>query len=112
MKKAILIFTATIVLVIIIMLLSMLLFSRCVSDNKEDVLAFPNKVNDGDIDKYIFQLSQSHADDNINLLAGWSWDCGWESEEDRESYYNNVNYHWKEIAEKEYKNWLRKQQLS
>lgn len=63
-------------------------------------------------DRYIFQLSQSHADDNINILAGWSWDCGWESEEDRENYYNHVNYHWKEIAEKEYKNWLRKQQLS
>lgn len=84
----------------------------CVRDNKEDVLAFPNKVTDGDIDRYIFQLSQSHADENINILSGWSWDCGWESEEDRENFYNTVNYQWKKITKKEYENWLRKQQLS
>lgn len=77
----------------------------CAEDDKEDVLVFPNKVTNSYIENYIFELLQSHADKNINVLVGWNCNYGWESEEDRKNYYDNVNFYWKEITKKEYKKW-------
>ena len=60
-------------------------------------------------DDMIEQDLQSHLYDygtSFEYCAeGCSFDDGWENEEDKEYYYENLMVEWEEITKEEYENW-------
>lgn len=47
-----------------------------------------------------------YADGYAHVAEGFSYEDGWESEEDEDSYYENCFYGWVEITKEEYNEFL------
>ncbi len=73
---------------------------------EEEVEAFPDDTTDHEIREMIEEMVGPYGDDHINGVEGWDWEEGWESEEDEETYYENIDYGWEDISEAEYKEFL------
>lgn len=60
---------------------------------------FPEGTTDSEIDEYIEEGMYDYAKSYEYLVT--SWNGVWESEEEREEYYNNSTFDWFEANQKE-----------
>ena len=65
-----------------------------------DYIEFEDGTPNNVIDEYSDELCQQNAESFEYLATGWDED--WESEEERESYYENCYGSWEEISKEEY----------
>ena len=71
----------------------------CGCDSLEHYI-FPDTATDEDIDNYIVEGMYDYALDYEYIATG-GWDCDWESEEERDTYYEDCYYSWREVTEQE-----------
>jgi len=71
----------------------------CGCDSTEYYI-FPEGMADGEIDEYIEEGMYDYAED-YEYVARGGWDEDWESEDDREEYYNNCGFDWREADDEE-----------
>jgi hypothetical protein len=61
---------------------------------------FPDTATDEEINEYVADGMYDYAE-TYEYVATGGWDCDWESEEEREEYYNECFYNWRELTEQE-----------
>ena len=71
----------------------------CGCDNTEYV-EFENDITDAEIDAYAIELARDNAESFEHVATGWDED--FETENDREFYYEGAWFEWEEISEEEY----------
>lgn len=85
----------------------------CGCDSTEYYI-FPEETTDSEIDEYIEEGMYDYSESYEYLVTGWGED--WESEDDREEYYDNCGFDWHEADEEEReeykKEWFSVQQFS
>lgn len=67
----------------------------------EQVDAYPDDITDEDLNDEAKTIAESNAEDCEYLATGW--DDDFQSEEDREAYYDSIWYSWQPISEEKYK---------
>lgn len=66
----------------------------------DEYVKFDDDTPDSEIDCYSDDLCHENAESFEYLETGW--DDDWESEEDRENYYESCYGSWEEISKEEY----------
>lgn len=85
-----------------------MLYVKCFCENgycgcdMEDVLTFEEGTSEIEIDECIRDIAIDHAESFEYVATGWGND--FESDEDRDFYYENIDYSWKYITKEEYDN--------
>lgn len=68
--------------------------------DSEEYYIFPEGTLDNKIDDYIVEGMYDYAEQYEYIAIG-NWDEDWDSEEDRDEYYNNCSFDWHEATEEE-----------
>lgn len=63
-------------------------------------------TTDEELDTMAGDLAYDYAESYEHVAEGYDMDEGWESEEDEDEYYQNIDYGWKYISEEEYREGL------
>lgn len=66
----------------------------------DEYVAFEDGTDDIVIDMYANKLAEENGETYEYVATGW--DIDWESEEEREMYYENCYCDWEEISEEEF----------
>lgn len=67
--------------------------------DKTEYVIFPEGTTDSEIEAYIEDEIVDYAESYSCMATGWEGD--FESEEDEETYYDNINSNWREVTKEE-----------